>query len=177
MIEAEVVASVYTHFILMGVAGSGKTLIGERLAARLGFDFIDGDDLHSPSNIAKMARGEPLTDDDRAPWLKEVGLALRHHEKPLIIGCSALKRRYRDQIRAAAGRPLAILYLEGDRALIADRMAKRQRHFMPVTLIDSQFAALEPPGQDEAAIRVSIDNEPETIVRELANAIDAANTA
>ena len=69
------------------------------------FDFIDGDDLHSPSNIAKMARGEPLTDDDRAPWLKEVGLALRHHEKPLIIGCSALKRRYRDQIRAAAGRP------------------------------------------------------------------------
>lgn len=163
-----------THFVLMGVAGSGKTLIGQMLAERLGIAFVDGDDLHPTRNVDKMARGDPLTDADRAPWLEKVGMALRHHAEPMIIGCSALKRRYRDQIRAVAGRPITILYLDGPRELIAARMAQRQRHFMPLVLLDSQFAALEPPGEDEDAIFVSIDDEPAEIVQNLAKAIGSS---
>ena len=160
-----------THFIIMGVAGSGKTSIGQRLAAELGTQFIDGDDLHPQANIDKMAKGVPLTDDDRTPWLAAIGQVLRDHEGKLIVGCSALKRRYRDQIRATAQRPVTFLYLHGSRDLIADRMSKRERHFMPLTLLDSQFAALEIPQADEDAVTVSIDAEPNAIVAALARAI------
>lgn len=160
-----------THFVIMGVAGSGKTSIGQRLALELGADFIDGDDLHPPSNIDKMARGVPLNDGDRAPWLASVGKTLRVHPGTLIVGCSALKRSYRDQIRAAVGHPVTFLYLDGSRDLIAGRMAKRQRHFMPLSLLDSQFATLQRPEPDEDAITVSIDAEPDAIVAALVKAI------
>nr|WP_213984190.1 gluconokinase [Tianweitania aestuarii] len=160
-----------THFVIMGVAGSGKTSIGQGLAAALGADFIDGDDLHPQVNIDKMAQGIPLTDGDRAPWLVAVGQTLHAHEGSLIVGCSALKRLYRDQIRQAAGKPVTFLYLDGSRALIADRMARRQRHFMPLSLLDSQFAALEVPQPDEDAIIVSIDATPDTVVSDLVRAI------
>ena len=160
-----------THFVIMGVAGSGKTSIGQQLAAEIGADFIDGDDLHPQANIDKMAQGIPLDDADRAPWLAAVGATLHAHEASLIVGCSALKRRYRDQIRAAAGKPVTFLYLHGSRALIAERMARRERHFMPLALLDSQFAALEIPGADEDAITVSIDAAPAEIVANLAEAI------
>jgi gluconokinase len=160
-----------THFVVMGVAGSGKTSVGIALAGAIAADFIDGDDLHSPGNIAKMARGEPLTDNDRAPWLDQVGKVLNQHAGPLVVGCSSLKRQYRDRIRAAANRPVTFLYLKGSRELIAERMARRQRHFMPLTLLDSQFAALEEPQEDEDAITVGIDGSLGATVEALVGAI------
>lgn len=152
----------------MGVAGCGKSAVGAALAARLGAIYLDGDDLHPPANIDKMSRGEPLTDDDRWPWLTLVGKRLENPDGILIIGCSALKRRYRDHIRDEAGAPVAFVHLAGTKALIAARMGARSGHFMPTSLIDSQFAALEPPGPDENAITVDIDNTLEAIVDTIA---------
>lgn len=152
----------------MGVAGCGKSAVGAALAARLGAAYLDGDDLHPPANIDKMSRGEPLTDDDRWPWLTLVGKKLANPDGILIIGCSALKRRYRDHIRDEAGAPVIFVHLAGTKALIAARMGARSGHFMPKSLIDSQFAALEPPGSDENAITVDIDNRLETIVDTIA---------
>ncbi|MAW87033.1 MAG: gluconokinase [Phyllobacteriaceae bacterium] len=142
--------------VIMGVAGSGKTTVGEMLAAATGFPFIDGDSLHPAANIDKMSRGIPLCDDDRWPWLDAVGGALRDTAGPVIIGCSALKRAYRDRIRAASGKDTLFVHLAGNRALIGERMRARQGHFMPESLLDSQFAALEPPQPDENAITVDI---------------------
>jgi gluconokinase len=147
----------------MGVAGCGKTTIAAALSTRLGIAFRDGDDLHPPANIAKMSRGEPLDDDDRRPWLVAVGDVLAR-DAPVIVGCSALKRRYRDLIRSRAGGPVTFVHLAGSREIIAARMAHRTGHFMPASLIDSQFAALEPPGPDEAAVTVDIDRPPEAVV-------------
>lgn len=140
----------------MGVAGCGKTTVGETLAAATGWRFIDGDALHPPHNIAKMSAGTPLADEDRWPWLEAVGDALSAGDEPTIIGCSALKRSYRDRIRSRAGGPVNFVHLSGSRDLIAERMKARQGHFMPPSLLDSQFAALEPPGDDERAITVEI---------------------
>lgn len=141
----------------MGVAGCGKSAVGAALAARLDAVYLDGDDLHSPANIAKMSCGEPLTDDDRLPWLTRVGRMLAEPEGIRIVGCSALKRRYRDHIRAEAGAPVIFVHLSGAKELIAARLAGRSGHFMPASLIDSQFAALEPPAGDENAVTVDID--------------------
>jgi gluconokinase len=145
------------RIVLMGVAGSGKSAVGAALAARLGAIYIDGDDLHPPQNIEKMSRGEPLTDEDRWPWLVRVGRRLAEPGDILIVGCSALKRRYRDLIRQEAHAPVTFVHLSGTKELIAARMATRTGHFMPPSLLDSQFAALEPPGDDEDAITVDID--------------------
>ncbi len=125
------------------------------MAARLGASYVDGDDLHPQANIAKMSRGEPLSDDDRWPWLTLVGRALAG-DGVRIIGCSALKRRYRDQIRQEAGGPVTVIHLAGSQAVIAARMASRTGHFMPTGLLTSQFAALEPPGTGEDAVTVDI---------------------
>lgn len=149
--------SIPQRIVLMGVAGCGKSAVGAALAARLGASYLDGDDLHPASNIAKMSRGEPLTDDDRWPWLILVGQKLAIPQGILILGCSALKRRYRDRIRAEAGAPVTFIHLSGTKELIAARMGARSGHFMPTTLIDSQFAALEPPTADENVITVDID--------------------
>ncbi len=118
--------------------------------------YADGDDLHPPANIAKMSRGEPLGDDDRRPWLLAVADRLRR-DAPLVVGCSALKRRYRDWIRDGAGGPVTFVHLAGSRTLIAERMKARTGHFMPPSLLDSQFAALEPPDADERAVALDID--------------------
>jgi gluconokinase len=142
--------------IVMGVAGSGKSSVGVALAAAMGASYIDGDDLHSAENIAKMSAGIALTDDDRWPWLTRIGDTLAQHPGTILIGCSALKRVYRDLIRKTAGSPVTFIHCAGSRALIAERMAKRPGHFMPTSLLDSQFAALEPPGADEAAITLDI---------------------
>lgn len=141
----------------MGVAGCGKSTIGQALAQQTGIAYRDGDDLHPAANIAKMSRGEPLTDADRWPWLTEIGATFRHYPQALMIGCSALKRRYRDLIRSEAGGPVCFVHLAGSRAVIAARMATRTGHFMPTTLLDSQFAALEPPEPDEWALTVELD--------------------
>lgn len=142
-------------WVVMGVSGCGKSSVGAGFAAAIGARFIDGDDLHPAANVAKMSAGQPLEDDDRAPWLALVGQAL--NQGSTVIGCSALKRRYRDIIRAHAAGPVGFIHLAGDRAVIADRMAARAGHFMPPALLDSQFAALEPPDPDEQAITIDID--------------------
>ena len=151
-------------YVIMGVSGSGKTSVGEALSERLGAPYIDGDALHPAANIEKMSAGIPLEDDDRWPWLQRVGETLARTPGTVLIGCSALKRRYRDHIRAAAATPVTFLFLEGGKSLIAERMKSRTGHFMPAKLLDSQFAALEPPQPGEHAITVSIDQPLEGIV-------------
>lgn len=155
------------NFIIMGVSGCGKSSIGIGFAQAIGASFVDGDDLHPQSNVDKMAAGMPLDDDDRAPWLAEVGTLFASTDRSLVIGCSALKRRYRDIIREAAGGPVAFLHLAGSRAVIADRMSARSDHFMPLALLDSQFADLEPPEADEISVTVDIDQTPAKIIRAL----------
>ena len=148
--------------VVMGVSGCGKSSVGEALGRAMGVPYIDGDDLHPEANVAKMRAGQPLTDEDRWPWLDLVAETLRARA-PVILGCSALKRRYRDRIRLA-GR-VTFLHLTGSRELIQSRMTARQGHYMPSSLLESQFAALEPPGPDEA-IAIDIDQPLAMIVAE-----------
>jgi len=152
--------------VVMGVASSGKSTIAEKLAARLGWHFEDGDDFHPEANVAKMSAGQPLTDDDRRPWLQAIAAEI---DKVIgaggcvVVACSALKRAYRDVL--VHGRDdVGIVYLEGSRELIGARMAKRKGHFMPPGLLDSQFKTLEPPAPDENPITVSIDASVEAII-------------
>lgn len=140
--------------VLMGVAGSGKTSVGLALSDRMGIPYRDGDDLHPAANVEKMRTGMPLTDEDRWPWLDRVAEALRK-DAPVIVGCSALKRIYRDRLRAGAGE-VRFVHLAGSRDLIAARMAARTGHYMPLSLLESQFAALEAPGPEEG-VTVPID--------------------
>lgn len=142
--------------IIMGVAGCGKTTVGERLAEATGFQFIDGDELHPQANIDKMSSGGALTDDDRWPWLEAIGETLARAPGSIIIGCSALKRSYRDVIRNRAGGRVRFFHLSGNRQLISERMISRTAHFMPPSLLDSQFATLEPPAADEDAVTIDI---------------------
>ncbi len=142
----------------MGVAGCGKSTVGKALATAIGGAYLEGDALHPPANIEKMSAGIPLTDEDRWPWLTRVATELSAGEGTVIGGCSALKRRYRDHIRDKAGEDVLFVHLAGSRDLIASRMAEREGHFMPTSLLDSQFEALEPPTDDETAIAVSIDD-------------------
>lgn len=160
-----------TRIVLMGVSGCGKTTVGLALGCRLGVSYRDGDDLHSPENIAKMSRGEPLTDDDRWPWLARVGQALSQAGTGIVVGCSALKRRYRDRIRQVADGEVIFVHLAGSRDLVEARLAARSGHFMPAGLLDSQFASLEPPGSDERAVTVDIGQPLDDIVAHIANAI------
>jgi gluconokinase len=150
------------RLVIMGVSGCGKSSVGQALSQSLQVPYRDGDDLHPPANVEKMRAGMPLSDADRWPWLDRVAATLAA-EAPMIIGCSALKRAYRDRIRARAGGPVTFIHLAGSRDLIAARMAERQGHYMPLSLLDSQFAALEPPGPDEA-ITVDIDQSHAAIV-------------
>lgn len=156
--------------VIMGVSGCGKTSVGLGVSARLGVPYVDGDDLHPPANVAKMAAGVPLTDADRWPWLDAVAGVLAQRA-PVIVGCSALKRVYRDRLRAGAGGPVRFVHLTGPQALIAARMAARTGHYMPPALLDSQFAALEPPGPDEA-VAVSIDATLDDIVAQATEAME-----
>ncbi|MGW0550598.1 gluconokinase [Streptomyces altiplanensis] len=149
--------------VVMGVAGTGKTTIGPLLAERLGVPYAEGDDFHPPANIAKMSAGTPLDDSDRWPWLDSIG-RWAHGRAGLggVVSSSALKRSYRDRLRAAA--PGAVfLHLTGDRELIEERMRERKGHFMPTALLDSQYAALEPLQEDEAGVSVDVSGTPEDI--------------
>jgi len=151
----------------MGVAGAGKSLIGAAFARALDVDFVDGDDFHPATNVAKMAAGVPLTDEDRAAWLHVLGeqLAAAHdQQRGLVLACSALKRSYRDELRAAAHATLRFIHLRGARHVIAGRLAQRRGHFMPVSMLESQLATLEEPGTDERAWIVDVSDAPETIV-------------
>ncbi len=143
--------------IVMGVSGSGKSSVGEALGERLAIPFRDADAFHPQANIDKMTAGIPLTDADRWPWLDAIGKALHDAGDGLVVACSALKRIYRDRLRQAAGRPVTFVWLDGSQETIAKRMSGRKGHFMPPSLLDSQFATLEPPASDEQVIRVSIE--------------------
>jgi carbohydrate kinase (thermoresistant glucokinase family) len=160
----------------MGVSGSGKTTVGLALAARLGWAFEDGDDLHPPANIAKMKRGEPLDDADRVPYLANVAAWIDRRAaagEPGVATCSALKKAYRAVL--TRDRPwVRIVFLEGPHVLIAERMARRTGHFMPPSLLDSQFEALEPPGPDENPVVISIDQPVEAQVDEIVQALGLA---
>ena len=152
--------------IVMGVSGSGKTTVAAMLAGRLGWEFGDADDFHPPANVRKMHGGTPLTDEDRWPWLASMAAwidATRVIGRHGVLACSALKRSYR-QVLAGERRDVRLVYLRGDKALITGRQAARHNHFMPVTLVDSQFATLEEPGEDEHPLTVSVVPSPPSIV-------------
>lgn len=154
------------HLIVMGVSGSGKSTVAEGLAERLGWPFLEGDTLHPPANVAKMAAGTPLTDDDRWPWLEAIAawIAAREAEgTPSISSCSSLKRAYRDLLRKGAP-GVRFVHVAGDQAVLAARLAARQGHFFPAQLLASQFATLEPPDPDEDAVTVDLDQPPEAQV-------------
>ena len=159
----------HSVILVMGVSGSGKTTVGAMLAGQLGWKYAEADSLHPPVNIEKMAAGHPLTDEDRRPWLAAIAAwidATVAAGEPAVVTCSALKRTYRDQL--GAGRPqVQMVYLKGDRDLIATRLAARQGHFFTAAMLDSQFADLEEPAPDEHALTVSIGGTPKQIVEEI----------
>ena len=144
--------------VVMGVAGSGKTSVGERLAAHYGCPFRDADEFHPAANIAKMSVGIALNDDDRWPWLDAIAAAIRDAApNGIVVACSALKRVYRERISERAARPVTFVFLDGSLATLRQRIGGRRGHFMPPSLLDSQLATLERPSPDEDAVRVSID--------------------
>ena len=155
--------------VVMGVSGSGKSTVADHLAARLGWRYEDGDKFHPPANVAKMSAGQPLTDDDRWPWLQaiadEIDRTCKANERA-VIACSALRHAYRD-ILVHGRDDVRIVFLNGTQDLIADRLAVRKGHFMPPGLLTSQFKTLEPPQPTERPITVSIDASVETIVDEI----------
>lgn len=155
--------------VVMGVSGSGKSTIGEALAARLGWRYEDADKFHPASNVAKMSAGQPLTDEDRWPWLKAIAAEIDRvcdSGGHVVIGCSALRRVYRD-ILVHGRTDTRIVYLEGSQQLIAARLSRRKGHFMPPALLASQFRTLEPPGEAEHPVTVSIDAPVEAIVDQI----------
>lgn len=152
-------------YIIMGVSSSGKTLIGSKLADRLKLSFFDADDFHPEENVEKMGSGQPLNDRDRLPWLQEMVRNMVDWEQNggAVLACSALKESYR-RLLSPPGIPVRFIHLKGSKQLIAERMAQRNDHFMPESLLDSQFETLEEPKE---AVTVSIDDRPESIVNKI----------
>jgi carbohydrate kinase (thermoresistant glucokinase family) len=153
--------------VVMGVSGCGKSTVGGLLAAALHVDFVDADDLHSPEAKAKMSAGIPLTDADRWPWLAHVGAVMKAETdggRSVVVACSALRRVYRDALRDAAAGPVFFLHLHGTRELLERRLGKREGHFMPPALLDSQLATLEPLRPDESGVVIDIAETPQAAV-------------
>jgi gluconokinase len=157
-----------SHLVIMGVSGSGKSAVGRRVATRLGYVFADADDYHPPANVARMARAIPLTDDERAPWLRALAAWLAEHHAAgcsTVLACSALKRAYRDVLRTAAPN-LCFVHLTAPREVLLERMRHRA-HFMPASLLDSQLQALEPLGPDEIGFTLDVTGDLEDVVARL----------
>lgn len=162
--------------VVMGVSGCGKSTVGRALGATLGLPFVEGDDLHPPRNVALMAAGTPLTDDDRRDWLNTLaevlaGAAARGHG--VVVSCSALKRSYRERLRAGAP-GCRFVFLHGPQALLAERLQGRSGHYMPASLLQSQLDTLEPPAADEQAIALPITLAPEALVAEVKSQLEGA---
>jgi carbohydrate kinase (thermoresistant glucokinase family) len=165
--------------VVMGVAGSGKTSVGEELARRLGWPFVEGDAFHPEANRRKMAGGTPLTDEDRWPWLDAVAAEMRRLDEAgvsAVVACSALKRSYRARLEAGA-REVAFVHLHGSREVLATRIRARKGHFMPPELLDSQVATLEPPGAGENAVTVDVAPPVAKIVDEIVRRLGLAEGA
>ena len=168
-----------TVVIVMGVSGCGKSTVGALLALRLRWEFEDADWFHPAANIDKMHSGIPLTDEDRWPWLNAVAAWIdktRRSGGHDVVACSALKRRYRDVLIGDRA-DVRLVYLKGDEALIARRIATRHEHFMPPTLLHSQFEALEEPGSDENPVVVSIEPRPREVVAQIMSALNMVESA
>ena len=165
--------------VVMGVSGSGKTTIGVDLAHKLGWPFLEGDDLHPPANVAKMHGGTPLTDADRWPWLDAIkgwidarlaeGGSEGGHG---VVACSALRRAYRERL-GVGQHDVAVVFLHADRALLVDRLARRKGHFMPAELLDSQITTLEPPTAEERPITVEIGGTADAVVTDILRHLNA----
>jgi gluconokinase len=158
--------------IVMGVSGAGKSSVAELLAQRLQCAFVEGDRLHPQANVDKMAKGIPLTDDDRWPWLDVIGEKLqeaRTRGEDIVLTCSSLKKVYRDKLRASGGEPLYFVFLKGAPEVLAQRMGERKGHFMPSSLLQSQLATLESPEGESAVVTVDIDATVERIVQAAIN--------
>ncbi|EMD21706.1 gluconokinase [Amycolatopsis azurea] len=160
-----------TVIVVMGVSGSGKTTVGTALAERLGVDYAEADTFHPQANIDKMSSGHPLNDEDRQPWLEAIAAWISDHQSSGgVVTSSALKHRYRDILRG--GGKVWFLHLHGDRDLLAERMKHRSGHFMPVSLLDSQLADLEPLRPDEHGLIADIADKPEGIVETALSAFE-----
>lgn len=162
-----------THIIVMGVSGCGKTTVAEALAKKFGFEMAEGDDFHPQANVDKMSHGIPLNDEDRWPWLKTINQWMRDKDAKgvsTVVSCSALKRVYRDVLRKDLD--VLFVHLVGSEDLIGARMKQRKGHYMPVSLLPSQFADLEPLQSDEGGVDVSIDASPEQVEAAAADAVE-----
>lgn len=159
------------RFVVMGVAGCGKSSVAAALAGQVGGKFIEGDDLHDASSIDKMSSGEALTDEDRWPWLERLGNAIAESPAPVVASCSALKRSYRDRIRQHCKDSVCFVHLTATYDAIEQRMKSRTGHFMPAALLHSQFAALEPLQPDEAGVDVDAVNGLEKVIEKTLNSI------
>lgn len=169
MADPAISATTYSHgpIVVMGVSGCGKSSVGARLADYFETVFVEGDSLHPPENVRKMRLATPLEDEDRWPWLERIGTLLSASGQgglPVVVSCSALKRAYRDRLRELAGQPLTFIFLQGDRALLAARMAERRHEYMPLSLLDSQLATLELPQAEPDVVTIDINQPLEAIV-------------
>lgn len=158
--------------VVMGVSAAGKSVIGAGLADRLGARFVDGDDLHPPANVAKMAAGDPLDDADRAPWLDAIGAVLADSVGGVVIACSALKAAYRARLRLGAGRPIRFVHLDVAEVELQRRIAARTDHFMPPSLLADQLATLEWPGDERDVIVVDAAQPIDEVVGRVVAALD-----
>jgi gluconokinase len=156
--------------VVMGVSGSGKSTVGKLLADRLGVAFGDADDFHTPELKAKMAAGHPLTDSDRWPWLARLADWLRTEQDGAVLACSALRRSYRDVLRTGSSR-LCFLHLDGSAEVVGQRVGHRLNHYMPASLVASQYATLEPLGPEESGMAIDFTLGPEQIVERFLNEV------
>lgn len=154
------------HIIVMGVSGSGKSTVGEKLAEALNLPFLEGDSLHPQSNVDKMVAGIPLQDEDRWPWLDQIGERLAAAHDGIVVSCSSLKKSYRDRMRAASGGSLMFVFLDGSFDVLHQHMGQRTGHFMPVKMLESQLATLESPVAEALVFRADVADPIEKIVAE-----------
>lgn len=154
-----------TIYVVMGVSGCGKSMVGEAIAEALGPPFVEGDSLHPASNVAKMAQGIALTDDDRFPWLDRIGAKIATAgSEGLVVSCSSLKRIYRDRLRSFAEGRVVFVFLSGSEPVLAERMRTRRGHFMPASLLKSQFATLEDPTGEPGVVTIDVSPPPEQVI-------------
>jgi len=161
-------------YVVMGVSGCGKSSVGAAVATHLGLAFIEGDALHPAANVEKMSRGIPLEDADRFPWLDRIGATIQAklaEDHGLVVSCSALKKIYRDRLRGFADGRLTFIFLKGSEELLAGRMAARKGHFMPASLLSSQFATLEDPSAEGQVVAVDISGTTVDVIARTLNAL------